>query len=86
MCKEWGDIVLPRSLQSPSSPCYLLYGDVSGSVVILTFHKPTMALFITGQIEDDNSPKLIPFSVSANSSIFGEGRRMVKGIQPHKLY
>lgn len=44
------------------SPSYLLYGDVTGSVVVLTFRRPVSGLFLSHNKEED-STQLITFSV-----------------------
>ena len=53
---------LPPSPPPRQPPSFLLYGDVSGSVVVLTFLRPLNGLFLPHNKEDD-STQLIPFSV-----------------------
>ena len=56
---------LPPSLppQSPSSPSHLLYGDESGSVTVLTFHRPLIGLFHSSGNRDEDTTTPIAYTV-----------------------
>ena len=52
-----------RCYVPPQSPSYLLYGDVSGSVVVLTFRRPVSGFFLPHNKEEEDSTQIITFSV-----------------------
>ena len=57
-------VVLNVMYPPPQSPSYLLYGDVSGSVVVLTFRRPVSGLFLPhNKEEEEDSTQIITFSV-----------------------
>ena len=51
-----------------STASYLLYGDMSGSVSILSFTNPQTGLFVGGSLDDQATPQMIAYAVSSTTA------------------
>ena len=57
-------------VKSSGSKSFLLYGDLSGSVAVFTFHKPLSGLFCGSNKDGDcDKPFLIAHGVSQSSVV-----------------